>query len=375
MGHKILLIDDDANILRMLSSVFRFEGYSVITAEGGRKGLEILYFDQEIEVVICDIKMPQMDGEKVLEQIRSRYPLIPVIMLTGFLELETAVSVMRQGAFDYVTKPVNNEKLLEVVEKAVRQKERMIEELRKKGQEEKMAALGRLTAGFAHNLNNPLSCIIAYAEFLKTKYPHEERLDKMLSAANKMYAIISAMLDKTRKEHERKRVRINLNKMLTDELEFFEADLDFKHQVEKFLDLADDLPDIEAVYSDLSQCFSNLIKNALDAMKMSPEKKLMIRTGWNEQQLFVEIADSGCGIKKEDLPKLFEPFYSTKSKQGEDGLKGTGLGLYSSYQLMRPYGVTFDVQSEVGKGTRFRVLFPSALAIQPEAQTTVGSTV
>ena len=318
--------------------------------------------------MICDIKMPEMDGETVLEQIRCHYPLVPVIMLTGFLELETAISVMRKGAFDYITKPVNNEKLLEVVEKAIRQKDRMVEELRKKGQEEKMAALGRLTAGFAHNLNNPLSCIIAYTEFLMVKYPQEPRLDKMLSAANKMYAIISSMLDKTRKEHDRKKVRINLNRILTEELDFFDADLEFKHQVEKSLDFAEGLPEIEGVYSDLSQCFSNLIKNALDAMRQSSQKKLVVKTGWDEQFIFVEIIDSGCGIRKEDLSKLFEPFYSTKAKQGEDGLKGTGLGLYSSYQLLRPYGVTFDVQSEVGKGTCFRVLFPSALAVQQPAQ-------
>jgi len=365
MGHKILLIDDDVNISKMLSNIFRFEGYAPITAENGRKGLETLASHQDIEVTVCDIKMPEMDGEKVLEQIRGHYPLIPVIMLTGFLELETAVSVMRKGAFDYLTKPVNSESLLEVVEKAIAQKERMVEELRKKAQEEKMAALGRLTAGFTHNLNNPLSCIIAYTEFLKLKYPEEPRLDKMLSAANKMYAIISRMLDKTRKEHDQKKVRINLNLILIEELEFFDADLEFKHQVEKELDLAADLPEIEGVYSDLSQCFSNLIKNALDAMRQSPHKKLLVKTGCHEQSIFVEISDSGCGIRQDDLPKLFEPFYSTKSRQGEDGIKGTGLGLYSSYQLLSPYGVTFDVQSEVGKGTCFRVLFPSALVRQP----------
>jgi len=362
MGHKILLIDDDINISKMLSNVFRFEGYIAMTAENGRRGLEILASQQDIEVVICDIKMPEMDGETVLEQIHCHYPLVPVIMLTGFLELETAVSVMRKGAFDYITKPVNNENLLEIVEKAILQRNRTVEDLRKKGQEEKMAALGRLTAGFAHNLNNPLSCIIAYTEFLKVKYPQEARLDKMLSAANKMYAIISNMLDKTRKEHERKKVRINLNRILREELEFFDADLEFKHKVEKSLELAEDLPEIEGVYSDLSQCFSNLIKNALDAMRKSTDKKLVIRTGWNEQVIFVEIIDSGCGIRKEDLPRLFEPFYSTKAGKGEEGLQGTGLGLYSSYQLLRPYGVNFDVQSEVGKGTCFRVLFPSALA-------------
>ena len=349
----------------MLSNVFQFEGYNIVTAKNGRKGLEILTIQKDIGVVICDIKMPEMDGEKVLGKIRYIHPLIPVIMLTGFLELETAVNVMRNGAFDYITKPVDNDNLLAVVERAFQQRNRMIKELRKKGQEEKMAALGRLTAGFAHNLNNPLSCIIAYTEFLGGKYPQEPRLGKIYSAANKMYTIITSMLNKTRKEHHTKKEIINLNQMLVEEIEFFEADLEFKHQVEKKLNLAKDLPEFEGVYSDLSQCFSNLIKNAFDAMKKSRHKRLSIKTGWDKQHIFVEITDSGCGIKKENLSKLFEPFFSTKSGQDEDGLKGTGLGLYSSYQLLKHYDVTFDVQSEVGKGATFRVFFPYKLAIQP----------
>ncbi|MGA1874591.1 MAG: response regulator [bacterium] len=362
--HQILLIDDDVSISKMLSNVFRFEGYKVITAENGPKGLEILSLQKDVEVVICDIKMPEMDGEKVLEQIRYHHPLIPVIMLTGFLELETAINVMRNGAFDYITKPVNNDQLLEVVDKALKQRNRMISELRQKAQEEKMAALGRLTAGFAHNLNNPLSCIIAYTEFLRGKYPNEPRLGKIYSAAHKMYMIISNMLSKARKEHSQKKEKINLNRILTEELDFFEADLEFKHQVEKKLEFVEHLPEIEGVYTDLSQCFSNLIKNALDAMQGSKEKKLIIKTGWDSQHIFVEITDSGCGIESEDLPRLFEPFFSTKSERDEHGLKGTGLGLYSSYQLLKPYGVTFDIKSKVGQGTTFRVLFPSALAVR-----------
>jgi len=367
MNNKLLLIDDDVNISKMLSNVFLFEGYNIVTAENGKKGLELLTSQKDIEVVICDIKMPEMDGEKVLEQIRLRQPLIPVIMLTGFLELETAVNVMRNGAFDYITKPVDNDQLLAVVEKAFQQRNRMIEELRKRGREEKMAALGRLTAGFAHNLNNPLSCIIAYAEFLKGKYPQEPRLSKIYSAGNKMYTIISSMLDKTRKEHHRNKEIININQMLVEEVEFFDADLEFRHQVEKKWDLAKDLPEIEGVYTDLSQCFSNLIKNAFDAMKESLLKRLRIKTGWDKQHVYVEISDSGCGIKKKDFSKLFEPFFTTKLGPEGKGLKGTGLGLYSSYQLLRQYQAAFDIQSEVGKGTTFRVSFPYTLAIKRAA--------
>jgi len=365
MNEKILFIDDDVNISKMLAKVFQFEGYNVITAENGKKGLELLTKQKDTGVVICDIKMPEMDGEKVLEQIRFRQPLIPVIMLTGFLELETAVNVMRNGAFDYITKPVDNDQLLAVVEKAFQQRSRMLEELRKKGREEKMAALGRLTAGFAHNLNNPLSCIIAYAEFLKGKYPQEPRLSKIYSAGNKMYTIISSMLNKTRKEYQRNKEIINLNQILVEEVEFFDADLEFRHQVEKTWNLAKDLPEIEGIYADFSQCFSNLIKNAFDAMKGSRNKRMGVKTAWDNHHIYVEISDSGCGIKKKDLPKLFEPFFTTKAGRDGKNLKGTGLGLYSSYQLLRQYQATFDVQSEVEKGTTFRVSFPYTLAIKP----------
>lgn len=367
MRHTLLLIDDDSNISKMLSNVFRFEGFEALTADNGRKGLDILTSQQTIEVVICDIKMPEMDGETVLSQICYRHPLIPVIMLTGFLELETAVNVMRKGAFDYITKPVENDMLLTVVERAFQHRERMIEDLRKRGQAEKMAALGRLTAGFVHNLNNPLSCVIAYAEFLKGKYPQETRLDKLLSASNKMYTIISSMLHQARQGHHQRRERININQIISEEMSFFEADLEFKHQIEKRVDLAIDLPEIEGVYSDVSQCLSNLIKNALDAMRGSAHKLLTIKTGWNSQNIWVEITDTGCGIKKEDLSKLFEPFFTTKTKENGQGVQGTGLGLYSSYQLLKPYGVNFEVKSQLGEGATFQVLFPASLAIQTEA--------
>ena len=154
---------------------------------------------------------------------------------------------------------------------------------------------------------------------------------------------------------------VDLNVLLTRELHFLEANQVFKHQVEKDIRLAGDLPVVEGAHTDFSQAFGNLLRNAVDAMHKREIKQLSVFTSFDGKHIVVEVSDTGCGIPESNIPKLFEPFFTTKSPQEKgDGPVGTGLGLYTVQLLLEPYDAEIEVKSVVDAGTSFLVRIPNA---------------
>jgi signal transduction histidine kinase len=254
----------------------------------------------------------------------------------------------------------------------------------------KLSSIGLLVQGVAHNLNTPLGVILGRSELLKaeigeilgdevprmieegkeesvreaaerirrTRESTENCLDVILKQVDNMSGIIGNMMFKSRQEQDSDRKKISLNQVLQEELTFLEADMQFKHDIEKRIELAPNLPYIEGVYSDFSQSLTNIIRNAIDAMYGVEKKILTVSTTHDDEYVYVAIQDTGEGIRKEDIPKLFDPFFTTKEFGSTDGGPiGVGLGLHSCYQLLKPYGVKFDVQSLPGD-TTFTVRIP-----------------
>ncbi len=145
---------------------------------------------------------------------------------------------------------------------------------------------------------------------------------------------------------------------MIDELKFLEADLYYKHNIQKYYELSDSLPLIRGIYSDFSQSFINIIRNAIDAMLDSQEKELKIRSYHDHQNIYIEVTDTGCGIKEEDKPKIFEPYFSTKPirANGKEPV-GTGLGLHMVKLLLEPYKANITFSSRPGQ-TTFTIAIP-----------------
>ncbi len=256
----------------------------------------------------------------------------------------------------------------------------------------KLSSIGLLVQGIAHNLNTPLGVILGRSELLKSEIDEilGERIPKLLepvkeeipevveaetslagvrdSADNslgvilkqveQMSDIIGNMMYKSRQEQDSERKQINMNQILEGELTFLNADMHFKHDIEKRFHFDPNLPYIEGVYSDFSQSFTNIIRNAIDAMHGVEKKVLTVTTHHDDRFVYVIINDTGEGIKEEDKHRIFDPFFTTKEFGDSDGgPSGVGLGLHSCYQLLNPYGVTFEVESEPGD-TTFTVKIP-----------------
>jgi len=227
--------------------------------------------------------------------------------------------------------------------------------------EHKLAAIGQLAQGIAHNLNNPLSVIMLASEGLMKRNPSSFEAGVVAKSAQKMKAIIDTLLYKSRQEQTQARQQINLNNLIEEELRFLEADIEFKHKIQKRVVLAPGLPEVNGAYSDFSQSFMNIVRNAIDAMYQSPEKALTVQTRFDEKHIYIDVGDTGVGIPEENIRKLFDPFFTTKPIRGTergDEPVGTGLGLASCYQIIQPYGATISVTSAVGKGSTFTIAIP-----------------
>ena len=216
---------------------------------------------------------------------------------------------------------------------------------------ERMAAVGLLVQGIAHNMATPLSGILGYAQVLKERNPGLPHVDEIIRLSRHLDGILENLLTKGRRENRAEPVPVDLNAVVDETLKFFEGDLFFKHEVEVRREKALGLPPVWGLWSDWSQGVQNLVRNALDALREAPRKVLTVRTRAAADHLAVEVEDTGCGIAPEHSGSLFEPFFTTK------GARGTGLGLFSARNLLAPYGAGIEWEPR-SPGTVFRIRIP-----------------
>ncbi len=307
------------------------------------------------------------------------------------------------GSFNRMTEKLkeNRESLenyLESLESANKQLKQAQEELIRT---EKLASIGRFAAGVAHEVGNPLGAILGYVNILKKEgIDREEAKDYMKrieGEIERINKIVRELLDFARPSKFEIR-EVKINKVIESTLSLLSYQKDFKN-IETQLDLQSDLPLIKGDESQLSQVFINIFLNAIDAMPIggflqiqtrehvieyshddrthriyAPRRKGdpaesdysylrkhrpfpagLTKFSGGDRLVKARIADTGCGIKKEDLENIFDPFFTTKAPD-----KGTGLGLSISLKIVESLGGEIKVESEEGKGTAFEVYFPAA---------------
>ncbi len=221
---------------------------------------------------------------------------------------------------------------------------------------EKLASLGELVAGIAHELNNPLTGIMIHASLVSADPRLNEDLAEdcrtVLHEAARCSNIVKELLDFARVSDSRKELR-PISEAIDRTIALIEHNVDFK-EIEIIREYEPDLPEIMMDASQIEQVLINIMINSGQAMPHGG--RLLIRTGIGDvkDHLYIRIEDSGCGISEENLEKLFDPFFSTK------GHKGTGLGLSVSYGIIQSHGGEIKVESELGVGTVFTIILPFA---------------
>jgi PAS domain S-box-containing protein len=218
---------------------------------------------------------------------------------------------------------------------------------------EKMASIGLLAAGIAHEVNTPLTGISSYTQMLREqvrpedlRYPLLEKIEKQAFRAAK---IINSLLNFARSAGAEME-ELDLNRVLLDVVSLLEHQLDKTH-IKVRRELADFLPRVRGNENRLQQVFFNLILNAKDAMPRGGW--LTLATSADEDTVVIEVRDTGVGIRREDIKRIYDPFYTTKGIG-----RGTGLGLAVSYGIVQEHGGAIFVESMPGKGTTFQVALP-----------------
>jgi signal transduction histidine kinase len=398
---KVLIAEDDPVSRRLLQGHLERWGHAVTAAVNGGEAWR-LFEAGEFPLVVSDWMMPELDGPELVRRIRAagRPGYVYVILLTARSQKEDVVQGMEAGADDFVTKPFDREELrvrLRAGERIVQLEHTLAEQnqaLREAQtalvQSEKLASLGRLAAGVAHEINNPIAYVTNNLVVLRRDM--RAALDA-LDAHRRGDAAEAARLEeeadlgyfrqqfgrtceKTLEGLQRVRdiVRNLRDFARLDEAEFKEADLnaalasaveilghEFRQREVRLLTEFAPLPPVLCHPGKLNQVFLNLLDNAAQACQ--PGGTVTARTRPDPAGVVVEVQDDGSGIAPEHRPRLFEPFFTTKPVG-----QGTGLGLSVSFGIVRDHGGTIEVESEVGQGSTFRVRLP----LQPPRRLTEG---
>jgi len=414
-AQTVILIVDDDRANRMVLSRSLDNKYQIIEAVDGKECLQILE-SQHVDLVLLDLMMPVMSGFDVLQHIQNHpqnhYPA--VLVLSALMDSTTISNVLRLGAVDYLTKPFNVEEMLArintqlslakreiALEKQVDKrtaeltaaKDKLEETFQQLLQSEKMASIGQLAAGVAHEVNNPIGFIYSniaslqdyirdlthliglYRNLLSTETQSEDAQRQSLITEitdfqeqidiDFLLQDMPDLMRDTRDGTERVKTIVmnlkhfsrmnddqmalaNINEGIEATLKIVWNELKYKTTVHKQLG---DIPVTLCNLNQLNQVFTNLLVNAAHAIEEKGD--INIETLMDKENIIIRISDNGKGIKPEHLNKLFEPFFTTKPVG-----QGTGLGLYLSYEIMQKHNGSIEVDSEPGKGTTFTLTLP-----------------
>jgi len=387
MREKILIVDDEQMILELTSMVLDRRGFEVQIVDNATDSYEIIDRDRPA-LVLLDYMMPRVNGLDALKEIRARFPDTYVIMFTGKGSEEVAVELMKAGASDYILKPFSNAKLVERIENVLRvrsiemrnrelvqEQKKLLDEIERWNREleqrvaqktkelehahheilltEKLASLGHLSAGMAHEIRNPLNSISLFAQVLTSGLKGDPEMksysEKIVNEVERIDAILVKLLSTSKRANFQLR-SIRLDDVIEASLLPFLAQIDAQN-VALQKTLQDNTPSILADADELGQVFSNLFANALFEMKQGGS--LSVTLECDDAEALVTISDTGGGIPEEHMNKIFDPFFTTKER-------GTGFGLSVVLRIVKTYSGRIHVESEPGQGTTFQVWLPLA---------------
>lgn len=369
----ILVVEDDLHLMEGIRDILEINGYDVLTAVNGLKGLEVLHAQSRPpDLIVSDIMMPRMDGYEFFAAVRSvdSWVKIPFIFLTAKGERDDIHRGKRMGAEDYVVKPFDADDLLVAVSAKLKRKEQLDAAWHGEVTDIKRNILTILN----HEMRTPLTYVVAYADML-----HRDATDLSVDDMRSFLRGINAGANRLRRMVE--------NFILLVELETGEAELTFAWRskqitnfdalfnsiAEKYQDIAhaqehpvtlevhtaDDLPPITGDLDYLNAALECLVDNALK-FSDKPNSIVKLSASVDGEQVALSVQDQGRGIPADELENIFESFYQINREKYEDQGAGSGLAIVDG--VVRLHGGSVSISSTFGQGSTFVIRLPVAKA-------------
>lgn len=380
----ILVIDDEKSVRDLVSIIISSRGYNVVSAADAVEGMKLVA-SLRPDLVLMDYMMPGVDGLTALGQMRAEYPDTYVIMFTGKGNEEIAVALMKAGASDYILKPFNNQNMVDRIETVLKirgvelrnrellaERETLLEEIKAWNREledriqqesenlmkahaevvqsQKLATLGYLAAGMAHEIRNPLNTISLFVQLLREGLDDPEQMEyveKILKEVDRVDDTLRKLLD-TAKRPMFELSEVDIEQIIRSTLESFRPQIAV-HRIAVDFTTTGAPPPLKADPAELKQIFTNLFLNAIH--EMADGGRLGVELYHDGNDVTVLVSDTGGGIPRENLPSIFDPFFTTKSR-------GTGMGLAVVLRIVKNYKGRIEVAKTGDSGTVFLVSLP-----------------
>jgi signal transduction histidine kinase len=360
---RVLIVEDAEDDALLLVRELRRGGYAVVFERVETEEQMTAALDrQPWDLVLADYALPRFSGPRALALVKGRGLDLPFIIVSGTIGEETAVAAMKAGAHDYLMKG-HLARLVPAIQREVgdaeeRRQRIAMEQVARRA--EKLAALGTLAAGLAHELNNPMTAITGYLAILRKGVPsgsaQEEMIDRAQEQAGRVSRIVADLRRFAEQERHASGQRFSLGRAVDQALSLY-GDRLRAAGITVTRNVDEPLPEAEGDPVQIQQMVAHLVENAINAMEHGGRLDVQLGTV-DGDALRLRIADTGAGIPKPIRDRIFDPFFTTKEQAGR-----AGLGLSVSHSIVEAHHGRIVVESEGGMGAAFTVLLPAAATV------------